>query len=169
MVRSGEPRRIPWDVVTGIAAAVILFIAIGAVLLASRDASLIEDLRPEEIAGDPVGLMDESVVTTGYVHEMLTEHAMTVASDANAEPVLVLLTANALVNGSPPVAGALLRVDEPVQLFGTVGSFDRQAMADDLGIILHEDLFGAWEGAPVIIADQVDTAPLASLDPAGEP
>jgi len=56
-----------------------------------------------------------------------------------------------------------------VRVVGTVDTFDRVGLSDELGITLSEEPFGAWDDRPFMLADQIDTVFEPSTIPPDEP
>lgn len=160
---AGERSR-GWGAWAAIAVIVALFVVIGVFLFmtAQAPADPIEEVGVADVADDAAIASGDSVDVAAEVEELLTEQAMTIRDDEGGEPLLVLVPPTALVNGMGPGTGAapagqFLPSEGFVQVLGTVESFDRAAMADELGIVLNEELFASREGQPVIVADQIET------------
>jgi hypothetical protein len=163
--------------------AVALVAVIGVFLLMGSDPPqrvAIADL--EEQASPMAG---ETVTVEGEVEETLSEQALTVREPGSDESLLVIVTLATMVQGAEPVAdpvdpldaqadplGGVGQVDPaadlepvipvlpssgPVRVVGTVGTFDRAALSDELAITFDEDLFAAWDGRPCLLADRIET------------
>jgi hypothetical protein len=130
-----------------------------------------EETAVEEVLQSPASVMGESVTVSGLVDTLLTERALTISDEGSGDPLLVLVQPTAVLNGINPTGvlepvGQIVRSGDTVQIIGTVESFDREAMAEDLGMVLNEELFDPWEGSEVLVADQLDVAiPAASPGP----
>lgn len=145
----------------------------GAFLLTGCSAEPIEEVGVEDVTedGQAVHPEDETVSLTGEVDEILTESAVTVTDERSEEPLLVLLTPATIVNGmavtpggQPGGIGQVISPEGTLQIIGTIDTFDSLALAEQLGIVLNEELFAPWEGDPVLIAAQVETFdPVADL------
>jgi hypothetical protein len=133
---------------------------LGTLLLAGRDSrEPPTDATAKEVGDAPMAFVGQGVSMAGLVGELLTEQALTLRSDGEA--VLVLVPPDAVINGTAPMgligtAGQVMASGDAIDVTGTVWFFDRDAMAEDLGLILHDRLFDPWEGMPVLVADQID-------------
>lgn len=179
----GQRRRtgIPWG---RWAAATLTTAAVAAAILA-----LPALLRPQPvetaaiggILGDPGAYVGQRVAVTGRVDELLTHRALTLAGTSSDRPLLVLMDEPAVVNAYeqaadgglsgyvPEAHGPLYREQTLVQLTGTVARFDRASLAGRLDIVLDARLFAPYEGAPVLIVDQLDTSNLIGVSAIGAP
>jgi hypothetical protein len=127
----------------------------------------------------------EAVTVEGEVEETLSEQALTVREPGNDHSLLVIVTSTTLVQGEAPVAdavdplaaqadplGGVGQVDPatepepvlpvipssgPVRVVGTVGTFDRAALSEELDVTLDEDPFAGWDGSPYLLADRIET------------
>ena len=122
-----------------------------------------EETAVEEVLESPAAVMGEGVTVSGEVDTLLTERALTIRDEGSGDPLLVLVRPTAIMNGINPAGvlepvGQIVRSGDTVQIIGTVESFDREAMAEDLGMVLNEELFDAWDGSEVLIADQLDVS-----------
>ena len=155
------------DVWAGLGLVIVVSVILGTLFLVGRGREVPTESSPEEIAEAPAALLGDDVTLAGRVEELLTEQAFTLSSDG--ETVLVLIPPDAMVNGLTPVglgsgaASQLAVRDAVIDVTGTLWSFDRDSMAEDLGLVLNERLFSPWEGQPVVVADQIATTSQASL------
>lgn len=176
--RDGERSWLGWGVVI---AAVIVVVAV-VVFVSSEPPQRVAIADLEEQASPMAG---ESVTVEGEVEETLSEQALTMREPGNDESLLVIVTSTTMVQGSAPVAdpvdplgvqadplGDAGQVDPatelepvlpvipssgPLRVVGTIGTFDREALADELGVALVEDRFAPWEGSPYLLADRIET------------
>ena len=170
---TGPPGRLlsTWLVV----AVVVAFVLIGtAFVLLGGGADPIEEVAVDDVTEGGAAMAsggDETVSLTGEVDEILTESALTVTGGGSGGPLLVLLTPATIVNGTATTLGGqpggiagVVPPEGTVQLVGTVDTFDSDALAERLGIVLNDELFAPWQGEPVLIAGQVET-----FDPDADP
>jgi hypothetical protein len=143
-----------------------------------------------ESAASP--MTGESVTVEGEVEERLSEEALTVRDGESDESLLVIVSASTIVDGAAsdvvqvdplgdsgalggaeqidPVAEPqpimpVIPTSGPVRVVGTVDTFDRATLSEQLGISLGEETFGSFDGAPYLLADQIET----SFDPSTVP
>jgi hypothetical protein len=145
-------------------AIIVIVIAVGAALLVGQGAGdPAEEVAVADIADDTSEPdTDESLVVEGQVDEFLTDRAMTLTDPNTDEPLLVLVRQTAMINGIGYPGGMvpidqIVSSDRPVQILGTVQTFDRERMAEELGIVLNEELFETWQGQRVLLAEQIDS------------
>ena len=166
---------------------VVAIIIVGALLFVDGDGEggAAANHSVADIVDDPSAVMGERVVVAGRIDELLTDRALTMGSDLATEDVLVLMDARAAVRGygiattgAPPLpAGDIYEVGNVVQFAGVVREFDREQMAEELGLVLNEDLFAAYDGQPTVVVDRLDEATSGTLgvvataapSPNGEP
>lgn len=172
---------IPW----GRGAAVALTIAAVAAAVLALPTLLrpqpVETVTIGGILGDPGAYVGQRVVVSGRVEELLTHRALTLASTSSDRALLVLMDEPAVVNAYeqaadgglsgyvPEAHGPLYREQTLVQLTGTIARFDRASLADRLDIVLDARLFSPYDGAPVLIVDQLDTSNLIGVSPIDAP
>jgi hypothetical protein len=160
-----------WLPVTAVTAVILLT---GAFLLTGCAANPIEEVAVEDVTEEGQASVqpgEQTVSLFGEVDQILTESALTVTDEGSEEPLLVLLTPATIVNGTAVTFGAqpggiaqVILPEGTLQLIGTLDTFDSVALSERFGIVLNEELFAQWEGAPVLIADLVETfAPDAGL------
>jgi hypothetical protein len=122
-------------------------------------------------------MLGEGVILTGRIDELLTDRALAVGSDVAPEDVLVLIEPEAFVRGYglgtgavPYPVGETYVVGDVVQVSGTVREFDRDELSDELGIVLNDELFDAFDGDMALVIDRLDVAtvggPLVITSPA---
>jgi hypothetical protein len=161
-----------WAVVTIFVIAIVL----GAAFLVGQGAGdPAEEVAVADVAGDTSEPeAEEPVVVTGQVAEFLTDRAMTLTDSEADEPLLVLVRQTAMINGVG-YPGGMVPIDQivpperPVEILGTVGTFDREGVAEDLGVVLNEELFEAWQGRRMLLANQIDLVVDATPLPSEEP
>jgi hypothetical protein len=51
---------------------------------------------------------------------------------------------------------------DDVRFTGVVDEFDREQVADELGIVLNDALFERWEGEPSIVVDRLELEPVTA-------
>lgn len=153
-------------------AAIALAIVLGAILVfgGSND-STTQTVGTAAIVAEPAAYEGDRVVVTGRIDELLTDGAMTMGSDLAPEDLLVLIEPSAFVGGygiggpmtAPLPVGTSYEAGDVVQVAGTVRGFDREAMADELGLVLNDELFASWEGEPALVVDRLDVATVGRL------
>jgi hypothetical protein len=132
-----------------------------------------QETAVEEVLESPASLMGEGVTVSGEVDTLLTERALTIRDEGSGGQLLVLVRPTAVMNGINPTGvlepvGQIIQSGDTVQIIGTVESFEREAMAEDLGMVLNEELFAPWDGSEVLVADQLDVSiPAESPSPDG--
>lgn len=164
--RRGNWRNLSWGwwLALALGAAVII---IGAALLFGGDAPAeTQTASVADIVDDPAALMDDRVVVTGRIEELLTDRALAIGSDTAADDVLVLLAPTALIRGYglgtttgiPLPVGETYEQGDVVQFAGTLREFDREALSEDLGLVLNDELFDSWSDDPALVIDRLDVA-----------
>jgi len=124
--------------------------------------------RPDEYLG-------ERVIVSGRVEDVLTHRALTLGSDLASDPLLVLVEESALVNGYelggavPLNHGQLYQEQDVVQFLGTLRTFERESLAEQLDIVLNEELFDEMEDDPVLLVDRLDVAMFGGVFPSPVP
>lgn len=189
--RDGERSWLGWGVVI---AAVLALVVVVFLFMSSEPPQRVAIADLENQASPMTG---ESVTVEGEVDETLSEQALTVREAESDESLLVLVTSATMVQGAPPIAdpvdpldaqadplGGVGQVDPvaplepvipvtptsgPVRVIGTVGTFDRAALASELAIALDEDRFASWDGSPYLLADRIETDFDPSTIPPDEP
>lgn len=172
--RSSGPGGIHRGWWAALAVLLIAVIAIGAMLLV--DGEQREEFTPRSIAElvtEPSQHIGERVAVTGRVDELLTDRALAIGSDLAEDDLLVLINTDATIRGYayprtaviPVPAGEFYEVGDVVQFIGEVRDFDRDALAEELDLVLNDELFATWDGRPVVIMDQLDVATLGTLEP----
>jgi hypothetical protein len=159
-----------------IVAIIVIAIGLGAAFLVGQGAGdPAEEVALADVADDTSEPETEgSVVVEGEVDEFLTDRAMTLTDPQADEPLLVLVRQTAMINGIG-YPGGMVPIDQivpperPVEILGTVQTFDRERTAEELGIVLNEELFDTWEGRRVLLADRLDSVVDATALPPGEP
>lgn len=168
-----EPRRTPDQLSTmsdrtipaalGIAALAIIIA--GALVVAIARTDQPTEASVSEILARPSAFEGDRVVSEGEIDEFLTDRTLVMAGERErGRGLLVLVRPTALVSGYPSSQPAplpvseLLERDDPVLVRGTVDAFDRAEMSDELGIVLHPQLFGGWDGRPSVVVDRIDLA-----------
>jgi len=161
-----------------LAAAALAAVAIGAVVLflaVLANQPRVPAAALSKIVSEPGGYVGEQVVVSGQVQDLLTHRAFTLGSASSGGSLLVLVEASAVVNAAGEAGdagltgyvaqlhGPLYRAQASVKLVGTVERFDRAALADQLGMVLNAELFGRFEGQPVLLVEQLDTTGLLGL------
>lgn len=162
-----------WGWIAAIVVAIIAIVVVGALILIDDDAA--DDALPalgatsssvSEIVGDPDALLDERVTTSGRVEELLTDRAFAIGSDLATGSVLVLMDPASTVAGygigapgvAPLPAGEVYDEGDVVQVTGTIREFDRDALSDELGLVLNDEIFDRWEGNPALVIERLDVA-----------
>ena len=174
LTRRSGPGGIAWGWWAALAVLVIAVIIIGAMLLVDGDQR--EELTPRSIAelvAEPSEHVGERVAVTGRVEALLTDRALAIGSDLAQDDLLVLIDTGAAISGYayprtaiiPVPAGEFYEVGDVAQFVGEVREFDRVALAEELDLVLNEELFAAWEGKPVAVMDRLDVATLGTLEP----
>lgn len=154
--------------------ALVVALILGAVLVfgGSSDGTInTESVSAAAVVAEPNAYEGDRVVVTGRIDELLTDGAMTVGSDLAPTDLLVLVEPNALVGGylvgapmaAPLPVGTTYETGDVVQVAGTIRDFDRDAMADELDLVLNDELFDTWEGQPVLVVDQLDVATVGRI------
>ena len=170
-----RPARTSWGF-WAMVAIVVIAIALGAAFLVGQGAGdPAEEVAVADVVDDSPGPeIQEPVVVEGEVGEFLTDRAMTLTDPGAGEPLLVLVRQTAMINGVG-YPGGMVPIDQivpperPVQVLGVTQTFDRERMADDLGIVLNEELFETWQGGRVLLAEQIDIVVDATPLPSEEP
>ncbi len=137
-----------------------------ALLFGGDDPAETQTASVADIVDDPAALMDDRVVVTGRIEELLTDRALAIGSDTAADDVLVLLAPSALIRGYglgtttgiPLPVGATYEQGDVVQFAGTLREFDREALSEDLGLVLNDELFDRWSDDPALVIDRLDVA-----------
>jgi len=100
----------------------------------------------------PADFFGHTVTTGGTVEKVIGTQQFTIATGPNGAPLLVLLrkpmSANNARQGGVPLAPGEVAV-----VNGTVRKFERDRLARDLNVTLAPDVYGPWEGKPVLVAD----------------
>ncbi len=140
-------------------------IAIGAVaVVGGSSGSPPADASVAQIVDEPATFEGDRVASDGEVKELLTDRTLVVQGEATDE-LLLVIRSTAFVSGyptSPTVPFALSGLvgdEDEVRFTGVVDEFDREQMADELDIVLHDGLFGRWEGEPSIVVDRLVLEP----------
>jgi hypothetical protein len=132
-----------------------------------------QETAVDEVLESPASMMGQGVTVSGEVDTLLTERALTLRDEGSGGQLLVLVRPTAIMNGINPTGvlepvGQIIQSGDTVQIIGTVDQFEREAMAEDLGMVLNEELFASWDGGEVLVADQLDVSiPAGSPDPDG--
>lgn len=157
---------------TAIAMAVIGAILVGALIASDGGTSGVTTRSVMDIATDPRADLGEQVVVTGRIDELLTDRAVVLGSDLTSDEVLVLVDPTAYLGGygigtgysRPMPAGEVYDQGDVAQFTGTLHEFDREELSADLGLVLNDELFDAWEGALTIVVDRLDVATVGNLE-----
>lgn len=147
----------------GIAALAIIIA--GALIVTFAQTDQPTEASVSDILARPTAFEGDRVVSEGEIDEFLTDRTLVMAGERERDAgLLVLVRPTALVAGYPSSQPAplpvseLLERDDPVMVRGTVDAFDRAEMSDELGIVLHPQLFGGWDGRPSVVVDRIDLA-----------
>ncbi|MFV2062520.1 MAG: hypothetical protein ACC726_03280 [Chloroflexota bacterium] len=151
--------RIAWTVLGLLVAVIVVVLLLGRESLAVPSAVSVRDIleQPEEY-------LDQRVIVSARVDDVLTHRALTLGSDTGKGSLLALVEPSALVDGydlAGPLQvphGQFFQKQDVVQLVGTVEKFDRDALAAEMDIVLNEQFFSAMQGAPTLLVDQLDVA-----------
>lgn len=129
-----------------------------------------------EIVDDPDALTGERVVTSGRVQELLTDRALSIGSDLAGSDLLVLIESGAFVGGYslgvssvPLPVGEAYEPGDVAQFQGTLREFDRDALSDELGLVLNDELFDTWADRPALVVDRLDVTTMGQLLVASPP
>ena len=158
-----------WVALAAIAFAVVL----GAVLVfGGTNGNTTQTVGTAAIVTEPGAYQGDRVVATGRIDELLTDGAIAMGSDLAPADLLVLIEPTAYVGGygigapmaAPLPVGTTYEVGDVIQVSGTVRDFDRDAMSNELGLVLNDELFADWEGQPALVVDRLDVATVGRLN-----
>lgn len=146
-----------------IIAAITLTFIVAAIFAFDGEPAEARTVSAAAIVSQPDRYEGDRVVVSGQVDELLTDRAVALDSEGSADSLLLLIEPTALIKGygvaapmpaSLPSGGAY-QAGAELEATGTVRDFDRAALSDELGLVLNDELFGAWEGEPAVVVDQV--------------
>lgn len=142
-------------------------VAIGAVVVVGGPSSSPPaEASVAQIVDEPAAFEGDRVTTDGEVDELLTDRTLVVRGEDADDELLVVIRSTAFVSGYPmsptvPLAvSSLVGNQDDVRLTGVVDEFDRERVADELGIVLNDGLFERWEGEPSIVVDRLELEPV---------
>lgn len=153
-------------------AAIIFALILGAALILGDTPQPTSSVGAAAIVAEPAAYEGDRVVVSGRIDELLTDRVVAMGSDLAEDDLLVLLQPTAFVGGygigapmaAPLPGGEAYEPGDVIQVTGTVRDFERDQMADELGLVLNEELFNAWEGAPALVAERLEVATVGRLD-----
>ena len=154
-----------WLAALGIGA----LIAFGAVVVVGgASSSPPAEASVAQIVDEPAAFEGDRVASDGEVDELLTDRALVVQGERADDELLVIIRSTAYVSGSPMTPTMpfgipdLVSDEDEVRFTGVVDEFDQERMADELGIVLNDDLFERWEGEPSIVVDRLELEPVTA-------
>ena len=118
--------------------------------LADSDTDRAEPATAGEILASPEAFAGERVTVTGTIARLGPRHFT-----IGRPPLLVVAT-------EIPEGAA---TDGLVRVVGTVRVFDLAEVEDELDAELDDERLGRYEGAPVIVAEEVDAEPRVEAEP----
>ena len=159
---------------------VAVIIAVIGLLAGQGEQTPVVAANVRDIQEQPAEYLGKRVVVSGRVNEVLTHSALTLGSDLAADPLLVLVEKSAMLNGyaldgysldgaMPMTRGPLYQKGDVVQFLGTLEGFDRASLAEQLDLVLNEELFGALEGEPVLLVERLDVTMFGGVFPSPVP
>ena len=110
------------------------------------------------IVAQPVSYYNHGVTTAGTVDKVLGPQEFTIGKGQDGDQLLVL-TRHPLTEMNNQAANAPLVAGKLAVVTGTIHKFNRKQTANHMHLTLPENVYGAWEGKPVLIADSVACAP----------
>jgi hypothetical protein len=168
--RSG-PLGIDWGWWAALALLAVVAIVAAILVLGADDGDpVVSTASVAEIVDDPDAMIDERVTTSGRVQELLTDRALSIGSDLADDDLLVLMESSASVGGYglggtsvPLPVGQTYEPGDVAQFQGTLREFDRDALSDELGLVLNDELFDAWADRPALVVDRLDVTTVGRL------
>lgn len=112
--------------------------------------------RIETEVDTPQNVYGQRVNAPAEVENVIGTRALTVGSGEREEDEILVISRQPLI----PVGAAgpgipLYQRDDSIRVVGEVQEFNREALQQELGVDLSEDLFVKWEGLPVVVADDI--------------
>ncbi len=104
----------------------------------------------EAITDDPTAYIGQPVAVNGYVNVGVDETAFTIADNTFLDLHEVLV-----VDATNPNQPLTLDTGTPVRVMGTLQVVDSEALEDQTGLNIDENIFNVYNNKPVIIADSI--------------
>ena len=116
-----------------------------------------------DVTDNPDEFYGKDVTLSGLVTEVVGPNAVAIGGDEliGGDPVLIVgaQQLDRIVEGLPEGEPFEVQQQDLVQASGTLREFDIAEVEEDIGYDLDDNVFGDWEGEPVVIADSFILSP----------